>query len=58
MVEIVRPENFQHDLVELLEVVSKLLFVLDLSSRVNQTQKEKVSIFRVVMTNRLIKLKK
>jgi len=58
VVEIVRPENFQHDLVELLEVVSKLLFVLDLSSRVNQTQKEKVSIFRVVMTNRLIKLKK
>ena len=54
MVEVVGPQDFEHDLVKLLEVEAELLLVVDFAQGLDEAEEEVEAVLRVVVADRLV----
>lgn len=56
MVEVVGPQDLEHDLVELLEVKAELLLVVDLAEGLDEAEEEVKPVLGVVVADRFVEL--
>ena len=54
VVEVVGPQDFEHDLVKLLEVEAELLLVVDFAQGLDEAEEEVEAVLRVVVADRLV----